>query len=212
MRRRHEPRAPRQILARRSKLSRLRLEPPPQGSVCRSWKNDRQSERRRSSGWALSRVVTPGEVGPDKSVINPHPRTPAMAAGLAVTSGRARKPAPLLPRPPSAELHGRRLVDERGRVQGIGLGRIVRGMIFGTRWELGIPAVVALIAIVLWMRTPHLRRNRALRAALIVSVSPSAAEMIVAAIVIGHLFLAGGMEQFQRVPARLSHLPGRRPR
>jgi hypothetical protein len=85
-------------------------------------------------------------------------------------------------------------------------------MIFGTRWELGIPAVVALIAIVLWMRTPHLRRNRALRAALIVSVSPSAAEMIVAAIVIGHLFLAGGMEQFQRVPARLSHLPGRRPR
>lgn len=43
-------------------------------------------------------------------------------------------------------------------------------MLFGTIWELALPALVALVTAVIWIAVPRLRRNAVLRLALIVSV------------------------------------------
>lgn len=69
-------------------------------------------------------------------------------------------------------------------------------MLMGTIREVAIPALVALVAVVLWIAAPDLRRNPALRAVLIVAAALTAAELMLGAIVFGVFYLSGGMENF----------------
>jgi len=69
-------------------------------------------------------------------------------------------------------------------------------MLYGTIWELAIPALVALVAVVLWLVQPPLRANTALRLVLITSVVVSAVELMLGTLVFGVFFLSGGMENF----------------
>jgi 4-amino-4-deoxy-L-arabinose transferase-like glycosyltransferase len=51
-------------------------------------------------------------------------------------------------------------------------------MLFRTEWELGVPALIAVVASALWIAAPRLRRSPALRVALIVSALLIAAEVV----------------------------------
>jgi hypothetical protein len=73
---------------------------------------------------------------------------------------------------------------------------ILTQMLLGTIWELLIPALVALVAVVLWLVRPALRQSTALRLVLITSVLVSAAELMLGALGFGAFHLSGGMENF----------------
>jgi hypothetical protein len=75
-------------------------------------------------------------------------------------------------------------------------GSYPRSMLLGTIWELAIPALVALVTVVLWLVQPPLRQNSPLRPVLITSVVVTAVDLMLGTLVFGVFFLSGGMENF----------------
>jgi hypothetical protein len=66
-------------------------------------------------------------------------------------------------------------------------------MLFGSDIELVVPLVVALISCFLWIGRPRLRRNAALRFALIVSMGIVTVEALAMVVLVFAVVLSGGM-------------------
>lgn len=71
---------------------------------------------------------------------------------------------------------------------------MLAGMFYGTIWELLIPMVVAVGAVSVYLAVPRLRMNRVLRIALVVPVVVTAIEVMLAALFVAVLLLAGGQD------------------